>query len=313
SPEQATGEPLDERSDVFSLGSVLYLLLTGVRAFDAPSVPGILARVAKKDPSPPSKLTPGLPPVVDDIVARSLAKDPGQRYATARMLAEDIQDVLADRTPRHRATWTPPPPADETLRSTLPASDAAPVTRPPEPATADLRAPTAPVPAARPHDDSLLLRLAERVGWRGIVALIALLAVGVAFPLAARRANETLPLPIPLPSLLSAGDPGHLEIDFEHPLRSGTLRVYVDDEQVLEEALSGKVTKKILNFRMRKGSTNQVLDVAPGEHVIRIEVESSGYDGSRRIRGVFKSGETRRLEATVDGLLKKDLTLVWGS
>ena len=139
SPEQATGEPLDARSDVFSLGSVLYLLLTGVRAFDAPSVPGILARVAKKDPSPPSKLTPGLPPVVDDIVARALAKDSGQRYATARMLAEDIQDVLADRRPRHRATWTPPPPADETLRS---------ATTSPEPATADLRTTAAPAPTA---------------------------------------------------------------------------------------------------------------------------------------------------------------------
>ena len=156
-----------------------------------------------------------------------------------------------------------------------------------------------------------MLRLAERVGWRGVVALIALLAVGVAFSLAARRANDTLP--IPLPSLLTSGEAGHLEVAFEHPLRSGTLRVYVDDEQVLEEALSGKVTKKILNFRMRKGSTNQVLDVTPGEHVIRIEVDSSGYDASRRIRGVFKSGETRRLEATVDGLIKKDLTLVWGS
>ena len=64
---------------------------------------------------------------------------------------------------------------------------------------------------------------------------------------------------------------------------------------------------------MRKGSTNQVLDVTPGEHIIRIEVESSGYDASRRIKGTFKSGETRRLEATVDGLLKKELTLIWGS
>jgi serine/threonine protein kinase len=313
SPEQATGEPLDARSDVFSLGAVLYLLLTGVRAFDAPSVPGILARVAKKDPSPPSRLTPELPAVVDDIVARALAKDSGQRYTTAHMMAEDIQDVLAGHTPRHRATWTPPTPADETLRS---------ATISPEPATADLRTTAAPGPTARPwrpppglsgrpHEGSLMLRLAERVGWRGVVALIALLAVGVAFPLAARRANDTLP--IPLPSLLTSGEAGHLEVAFEHPLRSGTLRVYVDDEQVLEEALSGKVTKKILNFRMRKGSTNQVLDVTPGEHVIRIEVDSSGYDASRRIRGVFKSGETRRLEATVDGLIKKDLTLVWGS
>src|SRR4029079_15582158 len=111
SPEQAAGEPLDARSDVFSLGAVLYMLLTGVRAFDAPSVPGILARVANKDPSPPSKLTPDLPPAVDDIVARAVANAPGLRYASGLMLAEDIHDFLADRTPRHRATWNPPPPA----------------------------------------------------------------------------------------------------------------------------------------------------------------------------------------------------------
>jgi len=284
SPEQATGEPLDARSDVFSLGSVLYLLLTGTRAFDAPSVPGILARVAKKDPPPPSKLTPGLPAVVDDIVARALAKDSGQRYATAQMLAEDIQDVLAERAPRHRVTWTPPPPADDTMRSGAAGGGAA---------------------AA-----GLMLRLAERVGYRGVLVLVALVAVGLAFPLAGRRAAPSFP--IPLPSLLTTAEPGHLEIDFEHPLRSGTLRVYVDDEQVLEEALSGKVTKKILSFRLRKGSTNQTLDVAPGEHVIRVDVDSTGYDASRRIRGTFRSGETRRLEATVDGLIKKELTLIWG-
>jgi hypothetical protein len=153
-----------------------------------------------------------------------------------------------------------------------------------------------------------VLRLAERVGYRGVLVLVALAAVGLAFPLAARRAAQSFP--IPLPSLLTS-EPGHLEIDFEHPLRSGTLRVYVDDEQVLEEALSGKVTKKILSFRLRKGSTNQTLDVAPGEHVIRVDVDSAGYDASRRIRGTFKSGETRHLEATVDGLIKKDLTLIW--
>ena len=305
SPEQAGGEPLDARSDVFSLGAVLYLLLTGTRAFDAPSVPGILARVAKKDPPPPSKLTPGMPAVVDDIVARALAKDSGRRYATAHMLAEDIQDVLAERTPRHRATWTPPPPADETMRS-IPAGGgataAAATTRPPEPPTADLR-----------MDPSLMLRLAERVGPRGVLVLVALVAVGLAFLLAGRRVAQSLPLPNPFPSLLATAEPGHLEIDFEHPLRSGTLRVYVDDAQVLEEALSGKVTKKILNFRLRKGSTNQMLDVAPGDHVIRVDVDSEGYDASRRIRGTFKSGETRRLEATVDGLIKKELTLIWGS
>jgi serine/threonine protein kinase len=319
SPEQAAGESLDARSDVFSLGAVLYLMLTGVRAFDAPSVPGILARVASKDPAPPSRVVSGIPEVVDDIVARALAKDAARRYATAQMMAEDVHDVLAQKPPRHRAGWTPPPIADDTQRSgrgaptPVPAPTAVPAaTRPPEPATADLHAAPAEGTRARRRDDSLMLRIAERIGARGVLVLVALLAVGLAFPLAARRGNESGPLPL-IPTLPTAVEPGHLEIDFEHPLRSGTLRVYVDDEPVLEEALSGKVTRKILSFRLRKGSTNQVLDVAPGEHVIRVEVESSGYDDARRIRGVFKSGETRRLEATVDGLIKRDLTLLWGS
>jgi serine/threonine protein kinase len=320
SPEQATGEPLDARSDVFSLGAVLYLMLTGMRAFDAPSVPGILARVAKKDPPAPSKVMPGVPPVLDDVVARALAKDTGQRYATAQMLAEDIEDVLAERMPRHRGSWTPPPAADDTLPSRALAGAAslrdAPGTRPPEPATADLQAP-GPAEGTRTvtpsRDDSLLLRLAERVGRRGIVALVALVAVGLAFPLAARR-NAALPMPLslPLPTLPGAPEPGHLELSLEHELRSGTLRVFVDDDQVLEEPLAGRVIRKVLSFRMHKGSASHVLDVPPGEHVIRVEVHGAGYEGSRRIRGTFKSGETRRLQATVDGLLKKELNLVWG-
>ena len=331
SPEQAAGEPLDARSDVFSLGAVLYLMLTGMRAFDAASVPAILARVAKKDPPPPSKLVPGIPGVVDDVVARALAKETGQRYATAQMMAEDLEDVLAGERPRHRASWAPPPRADETVHSGAAGDPAEPTspttaaaasgashaaTRPPEPPTADLRpSPADPAPvAALPRDSSLILRLADRVGRRGLLVLAALLAVGLVFPLAARRpgASLPLPLPLPLPTLPSAVEPGHLEIAFEHPLRSGTLRVFIDDEAVVEEEFSGKVTKKILNFRMRKGTSKQVLDVTPGEHVIRVEVDGSGFDGSRRIRGTFKSGETRRLEATVDGLIKKDLSLVWG-
>ena len=308
SPEQAAGEPLDARSDVFSLGAVLYLMLTGMRAFDAPSVPAILARVASKDPPPPSRMVPGIPPIVDDVVARALAKDGAKRYASAEMLAEDVQDVLDERPPRHLETWTPPPPADDTVHSAA--------TRPPEPPTADLRLAgprdAAPQPA-RPHDDSLMLRLAEKVGMRGVLVLIALLAVGLAFPLAARRSGDALPLPISMPGLPAFAEPGHLAIAFDHQLKSGTLRVYVDDEQVVEEEFSGRVTKKILNFRLRKGSSKQVLDIAPGEHVIRVDVDGSGFDGSRRIRGTFKRGETRHLEATVDGLIKKDLNLVWGS
>jgi hypothetical protein len=321
SPEQAAGDPLDARSDVFSLGAVLYLMLTGARAFDAPTVPAILARVARADPPPPSTLAAGLPPGVDDIVARALAKDLDRRYATARMMAEDVEDVLAERTPRHGALEPLPDLAESTIESLVsnPGVSTARPAAPPraaaparEPATTGGHAGT---PAARAAAMTLpkdVRGLAGRVGRRGLLVVAALLAVGLAFPLAARRPGVALPA-LPLPTLPAAELPAQLEIAFDHPLRSGTLRVYVDDELVAEEAFSGRVTKKVLSFRIRKGSMQQVLEVPPGERVIRVEVDGTGYDGSKRIRGIFVSGETRRLEATVDGLIKKDLRLVWGS
>ena len=66
--EQASNETVDARSDVFSLGSVLYTLLTGRHAFAANNVMAILQRVVNEDPTPPSALDPTLPSAIDEIV-----------------------------------------------------------------------------------------------------------------------------------------------------------------------------------------------------------------------------------------------------
>ena len=108
-------------------------------------------------------------------------------------------------------------------------------------------------------------------------------------------------------------EPSRLEIDFEHPLKSGTLKVWLDDELVLEEALESRVTRKVLALRFRKGRTEKDLEVTPGEHVVRVEVSGDGFHDSRRIRGDFESGVTRRLQARVGGLLNRELSLVWGA
>ncbi len=65
SPEQALGRPLDARSDLFSLGSLAYGLLTGQQAFGGSSVPRIIARVVHEDPPPPTRVVRGLPTDVD--------------------------------------------------------------------------------------------------------------------------------------------------------------------------------------------------------------------------------------------------------
>src|SRR6266705_547880 len=109
-PEQVLGQKVDGRTDLFSLGAVLYTLLTGTRAFAADSVPRIMSRVAHQEPRPAGELVPDLPPVLDA--------------------------VLAGRPPRHLAGWTRPVPAEGTLVSTR-----EPAAAPPPPAPSRRRHP----------------------------------------------------------------------------------------------------------------------------------------------------------------------------
>jgi serine/threonine-protein kinase len=89
-PEQIMGKPQDARSDLFSLGVVLYEMVTGKRPFDADSLQGICSRVLSSTPLPPSHANPSVPSNFDAIVARCLAKDPAARYAPAEALAEEL-------------------------------------------------------------------------------------------------------------------------------------------------------------------------------------------------------------------------------
>jgi serine/threonine protein kinase len=105
-PEQALGQSADARSDIFSLGSVLCTALLGRGWFEAPSIPKVLARVVHDDPPVVSTILRGLPAALDRIVARSMAKRPEERYPTAAAMADDLEDVLAGRTPRHSGDGT---------------------------------------------------------------------------------------------------------------------------------------------------------------------------------------------------------------
>ena len=89
-PEQILGKPQDARSDLFSLGVVLYEMVTGHRPFDADSLQGICSRVLSSTPLPPSHANRSLPAAFDDIVAHCLAKDPAGRYSSGHALAQDL-------------------------------------------------------------------------------------------------------------------------------------------------------------------------------------------------------------------------------
>jgi len=90
SPEQILGNKQDNRSDLFSLGIILYQMTTGVRPFDGTSVGAVCAQIVSSEPPPPSHHNPELPPAFDHIVMRCLAKNPASRYATAESLGASL-------------------------------------------------------------------------------------------------------------------------------------------------------------------------------------------------------------------------------
>jgi serine/threonine-protein kinase len=97
SPEQARGETVDARSDLYSAGCLLYELLTGRPPFVADSPVAVAYQHVREEPQPPSAFNPAVPEVVDRIVLHSLAKDRETRYQTADEFRADLEAALAGR------------------------------------------------------------------------------------------------------------------------------------------------------------------------------------------------------------------------
>src|SRR5262245_41753096 len=91
SPEQLEGKELDGRSDIFSLGAVLYEMLTGKRAFEGKSRLSIASAILEKDPAPISSIKPLTPPALDYTVKKCLAKVPDERWQSASDLASELK------------------------------------------------------------------------------------------------------------------------------------------------------------------------------------------------------------------------------
>ena len=102
SPEQIEGTPTDGRSDIFSLGIVLYQLATGQRPFQSDSVDAVCAQILKAKITPPTKVNPMLPRPFDGIIERCLAKNPANRYANGEILSTDLEAVAGQPAPTAR-------------------------------------------------------------------------------------------------------------------------------------------------------------------------------------------------------------------
>jgi serine/threonine-protein kinase len=336
SPEQVTGAVVDARSDLFSLGSLCFELLTGRPAWEGQNVPQIVARIAFQEPPRASRLEPALPVEVDVLLSRALARDPARRYPDARAFAEDIGDLLADRALRERpGLGNPRLAGDDTARHAAVANGAAPapargraLRRAVLVAATALLAVSAVQPslrsvAALPVGDVPASAAPEAVARPALSfpapppTIVWTAAPAPATPRAAApravftAAAATGPAAVAAPSVsLPVIAPSRVAIAIEHGLEQGLLRVFIDDVRTLETALAGRRTKRLLVFNKRSGAAAEIVDVPPGDHVLRFEVEGGGVVRRGLVRSLFESDRTRLLRVKVEG---RTLDLDWRS
>ncbi len=185
SPEQAQGHAVSAASDIYAIGIVLYELLTGTLPFDGETAVTIALKQVSELPMPPSAVNPAVPPALDAVVLRALAKDPAQRFLDAGAFIAALEQVRAGLQPDIGDTARF---AASEMAAVAAAGVAAAMA--PSPPAAALALP----PLSEPEPEEEVQERERRRRWWWIAAVVALLAgAGVAAVLLTRPTSVTVP------------------------------------------------------------------------------------------------------------------------
>ena len=152
SPEQARGETVDNRADIYATGCLLYELLVGRPPFVGDSPVSVAYQHVREVPAPPSSLDTEITSQMDAITLKALAKDPADRYQTAKQMRDDIDRLLSGREPFAMQANADPEADTEEQTHLIPTATAAAAATRPVPATADQQDQASPARADSPQE-----------------------------------------------------------------------------------------------------------------------------------------------------------------
>jgi serine/threonine protein kinase len=285
SPEQLSGNAVDGRSDLFSLGVILYWMLTGEKPFTGENPTTVSFKIAYQEAVVPTQLNPLLGPDVDYLIGRALAKDPALRYQTGRELADDLEDLRQAKAPRSRSTFAIP---DVTLEKTVVRGAFA--TLPPK------------VPAGRFRlVGGRMVDFAKHLSRKTYIAfaigfiLLCIVAFGP------WKASRSISLPVKTSAL---------HMNCRHSFRVAEISVWIDGGPAYTGKLAGTVERRLGLFKTVRGSLSETIRVPVGIHVVRVRVSSpgEGYGQTKQVKGEFVKEREKFLEISFEGK-SRDLSL----
>ena len=337
-PEQLSGEGVDGRSDLFSLGVILYAMVTGHSAFQGSSATTVCFKVANREPVAASALDMTLPPQLDAVISRAIAKNPDERYQRGADFAEDLRILQQNYQPG----------ATTTSLAAITSIGMRPLTA--RSATASALRPAVAVADAEQVVRHALFKAPVRDLVLGAIVMILLVVVGAQTKLLVISPNPGAsaintppatpatpattgngPANLANPSLQGRTQPillmpsarhsrarsrtksvqpamqvvvpfSTLDIAVQHQFKDATLYVYVDDKLILTRPLHGGVQKRMVLFNGIRGVESETLKIPAGNHLLRFRALSTDQttDLSKTVSAEFIGGDTKSLQVTFD-------------